>query len=94
MKSPFGTTSPLVHVPSLIFHSGIVGLNVSVNVKVRDVPFSFVTTVMGQVCVCVLFCLFVHPSPIPLFLSVVEIQNVQRASFYDNVTSLHDPPGE
>lgn len=33
-------------------------------------------------------------SPPCLFLCVVEIQTIQRASFYDNVTSLDEPAGE
>lgn len=34
------------------------------------------------------------PSPPCLFLCVVEIQTIQRASFYDNITSLDEPAGE
>lgn len=26
--------------------------------------------------------------------SALEIQNIQRASFYDSVSGLHEPPGE
>lgn len=40
-----------------------------------------------------LFLSFLSPALVPLSARAVEIQNIQRASFYD-VSSLHDSPGE
>lgn len=44
---------------------------------------------LTEVFVYLLFC-----PPVFRCFSAVEIQNIQRASFYDSVSGLHEPPGE
>lgn len=44
---------------------------------------------LTEVFVYLLFC-----PPVFCCFSALEIQNIQRASFYDSVSGLHEPPGE